>query len=188
MIYKIILLSDEVDNFKRVISIDADATFLELHDAILDAVGYTKDQPTSFFLCDDDWTKLTEITLIEMDTSSEEDNYIMEKTRLSEGLEEEGQKFMFIFEYLTERAFFLELNEIISGRQDKPECVQSVENPPEQFTSIDDISPTSALLSDLGLDEEFYGDKEFDMDELDEDGFDGLGGGFDSGNPYDDSY
>ncbi len=38
----------------------------------------------SFFICDDDWSKNTEITLVEMDTSSEVDNYIMEDTRLEE--------------------------------------------------------------------------------------------------------
>jgi len=188
MVYKIILISDEVDDFKRVFTIDADATFLDLHNAILDSVGYAKDQPTSFFLCDDDWTKLTEITLIEMDTSSEEDSYVMEKTRLSEGLEEEGQKFMYIFEYLTERAFFLELYEIIPGQnQSKAKCVKAVGEPPAQVTSIDDFSPNSNLSSDLGLDEDFYGDKDFNMDELDEEGFEGLGG-FSSGNPYDDSF
>ncbi len=188
MVYKIILLSDEVDEFKRVFTIDADATFLDLHDAILDSVGYAKDQPTSFFLCDEDWTKLTEITLIEMDTSSEEDSYVMEKTHLREGLEEEGQKFMFIFEYLTERAFYLELNEIIPGKnQAKAECVKSIGDPPAQVSSIDDLNPNPNFSSDLGLDEDFYGDKDFDMDELDEEGIDGLGG-LNAGNPYDDSY
>ncbi|MCL2649726.1 MAG: hypothetical protein FWD60_01720 [Candidatus Azobacteroides sp.] len=188
MIYKIVLLSDEIDDFKRVITINADATFLDLHHAILDSVGYAKDQPTSFFLCDDDWTKLTEITLIEMDTNPEEDSYIMEKTLLRDGLEEEGQKFMYIFDYLTERAFYMELNEIIPGKsQTKAECIKSTGKPPLQFSSPDDISQSFNLSPDLNLDEDFYGDKDFDMDELDEDGFDGLGG-FNAGNPYDDSY
>ena len=188
MIYKIILLSDESDDFKRVFTIDADATFLDLHNAILESVGYTKDQPTSFFLCDDDWNKLTEITLIEMDTSSEEDSYVMEKTHLSEGLEEEGQKFMYIFDYFSERAFYLELNEIIPGKnQDKAKCVKSVGNPPAQVFAIDDFNHNLNFSPDLSLDEDFYGDKDFDMDELDEEGFDGLGG-FNAGNPYDDSY
>ena len=188
MIYKIILLSDEVDDFKRVFTIDADATFLDLHNAILDSVKYAKDQPTSFFLCDDDWTKLTEVTLVEMDTSSEEDSYVMEKTHLREGLEEEGQKFMYIFDYFTERAFYLELSEIIPGKnQDKAECVKSVGDPPDQIASIDEMNQTLNFSSDLGLDEDFYGDKDFDMDELDEEGFEGLGG-FAGGNPYDDSY
>ena len=37
MIYKFRIVSDEVDNFKREICIDSDASFLELHDAILDS-------------------------------------------------------------------------------------------------------------------------------------------------------
>lgn len=189
MVYKIILISDEVDDFKRVFTIDANATFLDLHNAILDSVGYTKDYPTSFFLCDDDWTKLTEITLIEMDTSSEEDSYVMEKTHLSEGLEEEGQKFMYIFEYLTERAFYLELYEILPGQdQDKAKCIKSVGKPPTQVSSFDDLEQNLNLSSDLGLDEDFYGDKDFNMDELDEEGFDGLEGGFGGGSPYDESF
>ena len=57
MIYKFRIVSDEVDNFKREICIDSDASFLELHDAILDSVGFSKDQMTSFFICDDDWEK-----------------------------------------------------------------------------------------------------------------------------------
>ena len=60
MIYKFRIVSDEVDNFRREICIDSDATFLDLHDAILDSVGFTKDQMTSFFICDDDWEKKTE--------------------------------------------------------------------------------------------------------------------------------
>ena len=187
MVYKIILLSDEIDDFKRVFTVDADATFFDLHNAILDSVEYANDQPTSFFLCDDDWNKLAEITLIEMDTSSEEDSYVMEKTHLREGLEEEGQKFMYIFDYLTERAFYLELNEIIPGKQDKVECIKSVGNPPAQILAIDDTTQNLNFSPDLNMDEDFYGDKDFDMDELDEEGFEGLGG-FDSGNPYDDSY
>ena len=62
MIYKFRIVSDEVDNFKREICIDSDASFLELHDAILDSVGFSKDQMTSFFICDVDWEKKTEWT------------------------------------------------------------------------------------------------------------------------------
>ena len=48
--------------------------------------------------CDDDWSKNTEITLVEMDTTSEVDNYIMEDTRLEELLEDEHQKLLFVFD------------------------------------------------------------------------------------------
>ena len=73
MLFRFLILSDEADDFKREIKIDSESTFLDLQNAILDSVGYTKDQMTSFFICDDDWSKKTEITLVEMDTSSEED-------------------------------------------------------------------------------------------------------------------
>ena len=94
MLFRFLILSDEVDDFKREIKIDSEATFLELHDAILDSVNYTKDQMTSFFICDEDWSKRTEITRVEMDTTSDEDNYVMEDTHLDELLEDEHQKLL----------------------------------------------------------------------------------------------
>ncbi len=183
MIYKFLLLSDEIDDFKREISIDSEATFFELHTAILDSVNYEKDQMCSFFICSDDWDKLTEITLIEMDTTYEEDSYVMDKTRLSEGLEDEGQKLMYVFDYLTERAFFMELHEIVTGKtQDKATCTKSIGVAPEQFVAVEDVDPVLLASVAGSIEENFYGDEDFDIDELDKEGFDGL----DSGNPYDD--
>ena len=40
MIYRFILISDEVDDFMREIQIDADATFLDFHKAIQETCGY----------------------------------------------------------------------------------------------------------------------------------------------------
>ena len=183
MVFRFLILSDEVDDFKREIKIDSEATFLDLHNIILDSVEYTKDQMCSFFICEDDWTKKTEITLVEMDTSSDVDNYIMEDTRLDELLEDEHQKLMFVFDYMTERAFFMELREILPGMDlAEPICSKSVGLPPAQLISFDDFESKNAT-SDLG--EDFYGDSVYDLDELDKDGFEGLGDG-PMDNPYDD--
>lgn len=172
MIFRFLILSDETDDFKREIKIDAEATFLDLHDTLLDSVQYEKDQITSFFICDDDWSKKIEITRVEMDTSSEVDSYVMGDTRLEELLEDEHQKILFVFDYLTERAFFMELREIIPG-QDLPQPVisQSAGEAPAQFVNFDDFD---AKLTTTPIGEEFYGDSEYDMDELDESGFEGL--------------
>ena len=89
MVYRFTIISDEVDDFVREIQIDSEATFFELHEAILKAAKYNDDQMTSFFTCDDDWEKEQEITLEDMGTSSDEDCYIMRETRLSELLEDE---------------------------------------------------------------------------------------------------
>ena len=72
MVYRFTIISDEVDNFRREIQIDSEATFLDLHNAILKSAGYPNDQMTSFFICDDNWEKETEITLEDMGTRSRE--------------------------------------------------------------------------------------------------------------------
>ena len=183
MIFRFLLLSDEVDNFKREIQIDSEATFLDLHNAILKSVGFTDDQMCSFFICDDDWSKKTEITLVDMGTSSDEDNYIMEDTRLEELLEDEHQKLLFVFDYMTERAFFMELREIIPVKDLKDAlCTKSEGNPPAQVVSLDEFESKNTSTD---IDEDFYGDSDFDIDELDKDGFEGLND-LSMDNPYDD--
>jgi len=173
MVFRFLILSDEVDDFKREIKIDAEATFLDLHNTLLDSVGYTKDEITSFFICDDDWNKKVEITRVEMDVASEVDSYIMEDTRLEELLEDEHQKMLFVFDYMTERAFFMELREIIPG-QDISEAVvsKSIGEAPPQIVNFDEFDAKLTTTTTVG--EEFYGDSEYDMDELDQSGFEGL--------------
>ena len=78
MIYKITFSCDEVDGFRRVFNADSDATFLELHAAILKSVNFPDDQMTSFFMCNERWEKEQEVTLLEMGSSFEYDNMIME--------------------------------------------------------------------------------------------------------------
>jgi len=168
MVFKFKILSDEVDNFQRVINIDSEATFLELHDAILDSVEYEKNQITSFFTCSDDWEKQQEVTLVEMESSSEYDNLVMDETKLDELLTNEKQKLLYIFDMILERAFFIELSEIITGKTlKKAECTLTTGSPPVQMLDDDAfIIPTK-----ITTDENFYGDEEFDIDEMDDEGF-----------------
>ncbi|MCL1867442.1 MAG: hypothetical protein FWF72_00610, partial [Paludibacter sp.] len=89
-------MSDESDDFKLVITIDASASFLQLNNIILKSAGYTANEITSFFLCNVAWEKEQEITLIEMDTSSEFDNFVMDTTILEDLITEERQKLLFV--------------------------------------------------------------------------------------------
>jgi len=186
MVYKFIIVSDEVDDFRRDILIDSDATFFDLHEAILDSVGYAKDQMTSFFICNEDWNKETEITLIEMDTNPEEDSYIMDSTRLSDLLEEERQKLLYVFEYLTERSFFMELREMITGKsQPHATCVFQTGNAPTQtteFEALDEKLNARMSATNHHLDEDFYDEDELGMDDYDDEDFDNLS----EGNPFED--
>ncbi|MDR1763532.1 MAG: hypothetical protein LBR64_06230 [Dysgonamonadaceae bacterium] len=183
MVYHFIILSDEVEGFRRDVLIDSDATFYDLQEAILDSVGYAKDQMTSFFICDEDWGKKTEITLVEMDTTSEEDSYIMEKTHLSSLLEEERQKLLFVFDYMTDRAFFMELREIITGKvQKKPECIRAEGKPPVQMVDFDEFDRQVSAKIAAREEESYFDDDELNLDEYDEEDF----GNLSEGNPFDD--
>ncbi len=101
MIYRFTLISDEVDDFVREIQIDPEATFYDFHEAIVKSVGYTNDQMTSFFICDDDWEKEKEITLEEMDDNPEMDSWVMKDTTISELIEDEKQKLLYVFRNFT---------------------------------------------------------------------------------------
>lgn len=153
MVFKFVILSDEVDDFMREISIESDASFLELNDAILASVGYGKDQMTSFLICNDYWEREEEITLVEMDTTSEEDSLVMEDTRIEEFISDEGQKLMFVFDYLNERSFFMELRSIVTNKSLKePVCEVSRGEAPAQ------------VLDGLFLDEKNLGNKDYSLD------------------------
>ncbi|PIF01866.1 MAG: hypothetical protein CR965_01215 [Paludibacter sp.] len=133
MVFRFTIISDELDDFVRIIEINSDSTFMELHNAILNSVNYQHGEMTSFFICNDDWEKEEEITMIEMETSSEFDNYVMDKTLLEELLEDEKQKLLFTFDMLEDRSFFIELTEIIPKKNLKKALLKhKAGNPPQQ--------------------------------------------------------
>jgi len=178
MVYRFKLVSDEVSNFSREIEIDANSSFFQLRNAILDSVNYTKDDMDSFFLCDDEWQRQEEITLEDMGSSSDQDIWIMEDTPLNELIEEEGQKLVFVFDYLTERSFFMEMKEAVPGRNlSDPICTVKRGNPPAQRIDMDEFERqidqnAKKQMEDLDI-EDFYGDTEYNDDELGS-GFDDL--------------
>lgn len=168
MVYKFTILSDEVDNFVRIITIDSEAKFLDLHNAILDSVNYEKNQMTSFYICDDNWEKGQEVTLVEMDSSSEYDNLVMEDTVLEDLLVDENQKLLYVFDMMSDRVFFMELTEIIPLKnQKKAVCISAEGDAPQQIMEDETVS----VAPKIAIDENFYGDEEFELDELDEEGF-----------------
>ena len=183
MIYSFTIISDEVDDFVREIQIDPEATFFDLHEAILKAANYTNDQMTSFFICDDDWEKEKEITLEEMDNNPEMDSWIMKETRLNELIEDEKQKLLYVFDYMTERCFFIELSEIITGKEIKgAKCTKKSGEAPKQTVDFEEMAAGGGSLD---LDENFYGDQDFDMEDFDAEGFDVNDGAAGGGSSYD---
>lgn len=180
MIYNFRIVSDEVDNFKREIQIDADATFLDLRNAICDSVGYDKSQLSSFFLCDHDWEREQEICLEDMGSDSSQDVYLMDDTPLVDFIEDEGQRLVWVYDYMTERSFFIEMNRSVPGKHlHDPLCSVSMGEAPAQFVDMTDFdakidAKAAQQAAATDLDDEFYGSDSFNEDEFDAAGFDEM--------------
>lgn len=176
MIFRFTMISDEVDDFIREFKIDSDATFYDLHQLIFSSCNYREEQITSFFLCDENWERKQEVVLEDMGTSmADEDLYIMRNTTLNELLEDEKQRMVYLFDPLNERMFFMELSEIIFGENlETSVCSRQNGVPPLQNLEEESflINQTPVTKSAIDLDEEFYGDEEFDAGEFDPEGFD----------------
>lgn len=175
MVYRFKLVSDEVSNFSREIEIDSENTFLQLRNAILESVNFTKDELDSFFLCNDDWEREDEVTLEDMgNSSSDQDLWLMESTPLSELIEDEGQKLIFVYDYLTERSFFMELKEMVPARNlVEPICTIKKGKAPAQFVDmnefdrvIDEKARQTANLEDMDIEQ--IDESAFNDDELDD--------------------
>lgn len=183
MIYRIKLISEEVDGFVREIKIDSEASFLDLNNIILKACGY-QDDMTSFFLCNDEWEREQQITREDMGSGMYDDEaYAMATTRLSELIEEEGQKMEYIFDPFEERSFYLKVQEEITG-EDLDEAIVSREKgeAPQQFHGLDTddlvktltaakTQATSAESDDDLYDPYGIGGDTFNDDEFDSEAF-----------------
>ena len=170
MIYRFTLISDEVDQFRREIQIDPDATFLDLYKAIFNSVNYQPAEMASFFICDEDWEHREEISLNEKDINPEEDSWIMDETELTEFFEDEQQRMVLQFDYPHERFFFIELSEIITGKDiKKAKCTRTEGDAPSQFfTEEKEATKTTSI----DVDDSFYGDQDYDSLEIE--GFENL--------------
>jgi len=173
MVYHFVVLSDEVDDFRRELNIDAEATFQELNDLLLKTCAYKKDLMTSFFVCDDDWEKIKEITAVDMnDDPNKEGAPLMEHTHLNDIITDEEAhnkaKLLFEFDIMCERYLYMQLKDV----QDHAHLLNPVitvekGKAPKQEGDID------SMFKDLDT-SDMYGEDSYNDDELDLDGYQSL--------------
>jgi hypothetical protein len=164
------LISDEQDNFLRDFEIKSDQSFYDLHLAIQNNLCYDKSQVASFFLCDDRWEKLQEITLVGISDDEAHKLLFMDKEVIQDHVCDLKQKLLYVYDFFNERAFFMELLEI--KEEDKkatyPLCSSAKGKPPQQI-----LMDRIFIDRDLGFDDDF--NTALDNDFLDLDGFDTFG-------------
>lgn len=171
MIIKYRIISGENDDFVRDIEIHDDSTFLDLHLAIQSACDFDPSLLTTFYLSDKNWNKLDEIVLDLIDAETQADALIMEETKLSHFSPVAKQRYIYIFDFFSVRAFFIEIVNIRQSTKDDvllefPICTLSHEKSPSQIF-IDDIDEDDIDDFDEDDDDEDYDDDDINFDNID---------------------
>ncbi len=109
MVYHFLILSDEEEDFILEIKVHEKNTFLDFHHAIRQALSFDNNYLASFWRTDDNWHKIAEATLIDMD---EHGHLLMEDLGIEDWCRRKGQKFLYIFDYFTDRSLFIKIVEI----------------------------------------------------------------------------
>ena len=177
MILKFRIISDENETFLRTIEISENDTFLNLHNAIQKACNYDNTQMASFFVSNNDWEKLQEITLFDMMDDSTR-TIPMNKAKIKDHLSAVEDKLIYIFDFFGDRALFFTVMEI--KKEDSattyPMCTHSTGNPPIQI--LQDEDEFTEMFNDLET-------NELDEDELSDELGEGFGEEFDESNEFD---
>jgi hypothetical protein len=155
MIYRFRLISDENDQFLRVIEIEENDTFLSLHQVILSAVEYDDNQMTSFFVSNKEWEKGTQITLVDMGDDDSDEKLLMDEVKINEHIKSEEDTLMYVYDFIGDKAFYLFLAEIKEEESGiiYPLCTNSMGEAPEQII-YDDEDVKDFLGDDYYVDED----------------------------------
>lgn len=145
--YRFRLLYEEQEEFLRDFDVLASQTFLDFHNLIVQSVELKGDELASFFICDKNWRKKKEITLIDMKQSNEdsipyedddEDNksgrvnripiYEMANVKIRDLIDDPHQRLLYEYDFLNPKSFFIELMKINNAdpKEQYPICVKSV--------------------------------------------------------------
>jgi len=160
VVYKLRILSDEIDGFIRDVEILGNQTFFDLHNLIQEDLNWDSSQMASFFISNSEWEKLREVTLFEMDIEDETDSVVMDVATMEEFLKDEKQRLLYIYDLFSERLLFIELidkHPVIESKK-YPYVANRIGEGPEQLVLNDDIIMPSEsaepsiedVLGDLG--------------------------------------
>lgn len=103
MIYTFRFISDEQENFILDVNINHDQTFEQLHDTIQEKLDFDPSQLASFFISNENWEKLHEITLLDMGT---EGSTTMLDSKIGDYFTGKNQHLLYVFDYFSERLLF----------------------------------------------------------------------------------
>ena len=134
-IYKFRLLLEDYDDFFRDIEIKSSQTFEDFHKIIIETLGFSGQELSSFYICDHLWRKGKEIALMDM---TEDGNIeTMNKAIIANYIEDPHQRMIYVYDFLDMWTAYIELVKIIPSETKGvkyPCVVKSLGVPPKLKT------------------------------------------------------
>lgn len=171
MVYKFRVILDAEEDIFRDIAILEEDTLEDLHNAIFNSFGFDGMEVASFYTCDDTWNQEDEISLFDTGDIIGEQK-IMSDYTLSEILDQENTKIIYVYDFINMWTFLVELASI--------EEQTTGSTYPETLFSHGEM-PDEAMEKNFEADMEHESYNEFE-DDLDEDDLDM----FESGDNFED--
>ncbi len=175
MVFKFRMLSEQSDTFVRDYEVMYDMNLLDFNDFICEDLGYEVDEMTSFFLSDQQWRRLQEFTLADMDAElPTHDDYTdgealppipMADVTLGQIMHYLGDRLIWVFDQLADRAYYLELVEptVADPSVEYPRTLFAHGEPADQFDADaegeDERSIFDEMMDEFG---DFGGDDSYD--------------------------
>ena len=160
MIYKIRAILDVEKDVIRDVLINSSNNLEVLHATIANAFGFNGQEMASFYRTDHDWNQGEEIPLFDM--SEDGDSISMQNCILKDTLIKEGDKLIYVYDFMALWTFFVEVSEIKGATEETlPKIVFSFGDAPE-------TAPDKEFTAEFSLDEDGLNEDAFDsMDQFD---------------------
>lgn len=161
--FRVLIDTEEENDVFRDIEIRSSSDFIVLHEAIQQAFSFDNSQMASFYISDQSWERGQEIAL--MDMGMDDSLYSMTGTPLTEFLQEQGNRTLYVFDFLLMWTFFVELVRIsdVDPSADYPRIALSVGDSPDQYSKEpEDLFGAMSAFPEDGSSEE--GDPSSDSD------------------------
>lgn len=193
-IYRFRVSFEDYDQVIREIDIFPKQTFLDLHIAIQENLGYDVNVSSSFYISNDQWKKGKEIAFLPSEKKKEQKVSVMEGARLNQFIDDPHQKFYYTYNFSRPYDFHVELIKILKEEEGKnyPSVFKSIGAAPKPFNQnaiIESVNNDSNDEKDFDFFNDMaYDDEETDqMDLLDDDEIEGPDE-FTADDSTDDSY
>ena len=168
MIYKLRLILDTKEDVIREIAVNQSDSLEDLHNTIVNAFGFDGTEMASFYMTDDNWNQGAEIPLFDMSENS--DAVTMQHFIISDVIDTEKTKLIYVYDFFSMWSFFVELVDIIEDHNEYelPALLFTLgvipsEAPEKEFVSEKNEDRQSPTTDEVDIDFD-----EFDFDNFDE--------------------